>query len=198
MQLRERNVADAGFAGDLDGGIERDQGLREIAGIGGDALLGGAEHRMGAIEAFQRGAAGSRIALVAIGVADVAEIAAAGALQDVAAERRHVAQLRAGGELERIGDHGIVALDLRIGGDIRHPRQRAEPQVSAVEHRSPTSCRPSGLMSTTRARPHHVELHQVDQRGSAGERLDRGFGQRVLAAAAAASACTADDASVAL
>ena len=67
VQLRERHGSEAGFSGDLDRRIERDQRLREIAGIGGDALLGGAEHGVVAIESVERGAARSRIALVAIG-----------------------------------------------------------------------------------------------------------------------------------
>ena len=35
-------------------------------------------------------------------------------------------------------------------------------------------------MSTTCSRPHHVELHQVDQRGAAGEKLDRGLRRGLL------------------
>ena len=96
---------------------------------------------MGAVEAVQRGAAGARIALVAIAIADVAEIAAARPLQDIAAERRHVAQLRAGGKLERVRDHRIIALDFGICCDVGHPRQRAEPQIAALEiDRGPRAC----------------------------------------------------------
>ena len=58
------------------------------------------EHGVQAVEAVQRRAARARIALVALGVGDVAEIGAARALQHVAAEARHVADLRAGGELQ--------------------------------------------------------------------------------------------------
>ena len=104
---------------------------------------------MGAVEAVQRGAAGSGIALVAIVVADVAEIAASGPLQHVAAERRHVAELRTGGELERLGDDRIVRAAypaLSATSDIRAiaPSRRLPPSSSI--------CRPaaaSGLMSTS-------------------------------------------------
>ena len=39
--------------------VRNDVRLRKIAGIGGNALVGGAEYRMGAVETFQRGAAGA-------------------------------------------------------------------------------------------------------------------------------------------
>ena len=77
--------------------VRDDVGLCEITGIGRNTILGGAEHRMGAIETLQRGAAGTGVALVAVRIADIAEIAAARPLQNIAAQRRHVAQLRARG-----------------------------------------------------------------------------------------------------
>jgi len=100
VQLRERQGAAPRWADDIDLGVERDQGLREIAGIGRDALFRCAEHGVRTIEAVDRRAAGSRVALVAIGVADIAEIAAACPLQDIASERCHVAELRTGGKLQ--------------------------------------------------------------------------------------------------
>ena len=131
-------------------------------------LVAGAEHRMLAVDAVHRGAAGAGIALVAGATARVAEIAAAGPLQHVAAERRHVAQLRAGGELQRLGDDRIVALHLGMGGRVGHPRQRAEPKVppSQVDLRQRAG---EAVDVDQRFRPHHVELHQVEQRRSAGE-----------------------------
>src|ERR1700678_1138643 len=101
--------------------------------VSGDALIAGAEDRVSPVEAIHRGASRSRIALIAIVVADVAEVSAAGPLQDVAAERRHVPQLRAGGELEAIRNHWIVALDVRISRYIGHPCQRTQFQIFAVE-----------------------------------------------------------------
>src|SRR6185312_13162649 len=101
-------AAVSGFAGNLNRCVERDQGLSEVARIGCDALIGGSEHRMAAIKAFQGSTAGSGIALVAGVVTDVAEIAAPRPLQDIPAERRHVAQLRARSKLEGIGNDRIV------------------------------------------------------------------------------------------
>jgi hypothetical protein len=132
---------------------------------------------MRTIEAVHRSAAGARNALVAIGVAHIAKISTTRTLQDVAAEGSHVPQLRTCGKLERVGDHRIVALDFRIGGDIRHPRQRAEPEVSAAQiDRGPP--RGQRIDVDDSARLHHVELHQIDQGGAAGERLNRCCGRR--------------------
>ena len=82
-------------AAHLDDGIERNQRDREVGRMGGDAVLARAEHGVPAVLAADRGAAGARRALVAGGVADIAKIGAAGALQEIAAHRRLVAHLRA-------------------------------------------------------------------------------------------------------
>ena len=79
----------------LDGCIERDERHREVGRVGGDAVLARAEHRMPAVLAADGGAAGARRALVAGGVADIAEVRAAGPLQEIAAHGRLVAHLRA-------------------------------------------------------------------------------------------------------
>ena len=134
---------------------------------------------MHTVNSFQRGAARSGIALIAVAVADVAEISASRALQNVSAEGGHVSKLLAGGEPERVGDHRIVVLNLGVGRDIRHSRQRAQPQIAAVEiDRGP--CARERIDVDHGAWPHHVELHQIDQRGAAGKRLDFGFGQRIV------------------
>ena len=122
---------------------------------------------------------GSWIALVAIIVTDVAEVSAPGPLQDVAAERRHVPQLRTGGEFEAIRNHWIVALDVRIGRDIGHSGQRAQFQISAVEANG-GPCIRQWIDVDEHARPHHVELHQVQQGGPAGERLNSGICKRIV------------------
>lgn len=179
MQLRERYAARAGLARDLDHGIECDQRLREIAGIGRDALVGDAEHRMHAIDAVHRGTAGAGIALVAVLIGDIAKVVATRPLHHVAAERRHVAQLSAGGELQRIRDHGIAALDLGMRGHVGHPCERAEPQASAawLDRRPGVGQR---IDIDDCGGPHHVELHQIDQRGAAGKQLCRRLRQRIV------------------
>ncbi len=77
--------------------VEREQRVGEIAGIGRDALVAQPEHGVRAILPVDRRTAAARRTLVA-GRAGVAEIAAAGALEQVAAERREIAHLRRGAE----------------------------------------------------------------------------------------------------
>jgi hypothetical protein len=61
----------------------------------------------------------------------VAEVTAAGALQQVAADVGHVAQLLGGGQSERAGDHRV---DARMSGYVAHAFQRADAQpVGAVD-----------------------------------------------------------------
>src|SRR6266403_4033577 len=88
---------------------------------------------MHAVDSFQRGAARSRMTLVAVAVRDVAEIRTSRALQNISAKRRHVPKLLAGREPQRVGDYRIVALNIAIGCDIRHSRQRAKPWVAVLE-----------------------------------------------------------------
>src|SRR5262245_53530054 len=104
MEAREWNGAPPPQTRDLDRRIERDQGLREIARIGRNASIAGSEHGMRAIETVECRAAGARIALVALGIGDVAKVRTTGALQDIAPERRHVADLRACRKPQRLGD----------------------------------------------------------------------------------------------
>jgi hypothetical protein len=80
-------------------GIERDERLPKITGIGGDAMLAGAENGVFAVDAFKRPAARTGPALVAR-PRDLAEVFAARPLPDVAAKASHVADLLAGGELK--------------------------------------------------------------------------------------------------
>ena len=67
----------------------------------GDAVLRVAEDRVVAVLALARGAAGAGAALVA-GLRDVLEVAAARALEQVAADGREVAQLARGAGEQRL------------------------------------------------------------------------------------------------
>ena len=116
-----------------------------------------------------RGAAGAGIALVAVGIGGVAEIGAASALKHVAAKRGHVADLRGGGELQRLRDHRELLLHVAMVGGVRHPHHGAEPEPFGAEF----DLAGAGLLQRVDVdkarRPHHIELHQVEQRGAAGE-----------------------------
>jgi hypothetical protein len=56
MQLLHRDGARAVLAADVDNGVERHERLREVAGIGGDAVLADAEDGVLAVDAFDGGA----------------------------------------------------------------------------------------------------------------------------------------------
>ena len=60
-------------------------------------------------------------------VGHVAEIGTARALEDIAAETRHVSDLLAGGKLQRLRDSGVIMLDVDVIGCIRHTYERAKP-----------------------------------------------------------------------
>ena len=64
MQLFEWHNPQATGADDLDCGIERDQCLRKIAGVGSDALIADADGVL-TVDTVERGAAGSRLAFTA-------------------------------------------------------------------------------------------------------------------------------------
>ena len=66
---------------------------------------------------------------------------------------------------------GIVAAHRRVVGDLRHAGQRAEPQPLRVRLRSRPSSRRQGVDVEHPRRPQHVELHQVEQRGAAGQSM---------------------------
>jgi len=64
-------------------------------------------------------------ALVAGCDAGVAKIPAAGALQEIAADRRHVAHLRRGAGQQCLGDNRITPAQIGIVGEIAHLDERA-------------------------------------------------------------------------
>ena len=112
-------------------------------------------------------AAAAGLALVARR-GDVLEVAAAGALQQVAADRRHVAQLaRRAGE-QRLRQHRVALPHQRVGGQVAvaHARADAQPAVGGAAR-----CRraPRRLTSTSTSGVLDAELHEVDQVGAAAE-----------------------------
>ena len=100
VQVRERDRVDTFRPIDFDLRIQRDQRLREIAGIRRDAFLAGAEYRVLTIKPVERRATRAGHAFVAVGIGNIAEIAASRALEHIAAEARHIAQLRARSEFQ--------------------------------------------------------------------------------------------------
>ncbi len=112
---------------------------------------------------------------------DVAEVGAAGALERVSGERRHVAQLRARREDEALSDDGVLFLDQRIARDIRHAGKRAEPQAVANRLDAIEACNARDVDEG--AGLHRVKLHEVQDRRPTGKDLRRGRCRRARRAA---------------
>ncbi len=168
VEVGQRDRPLAPIARDPHPRVEREQRVGEIAGIGRDALVADPQHRVQPVLSGNGGAAAARHALVA-GRAGIAEIAAAGALEQVAAERRQVAHLRRGAEQQRLGEDAIAVPHLGMRGRVAHPHQRAEPQHRAI-----------GVDAVEAAKARHVEdprgraqpfAHELDHVGAAGEEI---------------------------
>ena len=104
-------------------------------------------------------------ALVA-GEAGVAEIAAAGALQQVAAHRAHVAHLRRGRQQQGLADDGEAFAHDRMRGDVAHAGHRFQAQAAvfrddAGEWQGFEIDQPIGRLD--------VVFHQLHQVGAAGD-----------------------------
>ena len=130
-----------------------------------DAMIARAENRVAGIEAIDRGATGARGALVA-GRVEHPEIGAADALEQVAADRGHVAQLRRGALDQAFGDQRLQALHVGIGGDIRHAGERADDEIGALD---PDAAERQRVDVDEPLRPLHLLAHEIDQRGAAGD-----------------------------
>jgi hypothetical protein len=133
--------------------------------VGRDAGVAGAEDGVAAVDSLERRAAAARLTLVARR-RDVTEVAAPRALQQVPADARHVAQLSRGAQLQRLRDHRVVLPHGGIGRDVTHPLQRTDVQTLVVQgdavQREPVDVHDA-------LGGHHLELHQVDQGGAAGQ-----------------------------
>ncbi len=92
VEVGDGDIALALFAVDVDCGFEGDEGDGHVRGVRGDAVLAGAEDGEGAVGAGDCGAAGAGVAFVAR-EGGVAEVHAAGALEEVAGGGGHVAEL---------------------------------------------------------------------------------------------------------
>ena len=96
----------------------------------------------------------------------VAEIQAAGPLQQVAADGRHVAHLGRGGLRQRLREQWEVLLDTLVVGDCGETRHGADPRAVRV-HRDARQ-RQSADANQCRRRQ-HVFLQQLQHVGAAGD-----------------------------
>ena len=165
-EISNGHIAFAFRALDVNGGFEGGKGDVHVGGVGGDAVLTGAQDGERTILAFYGRTAGAGGALVA-GHGLVAEIHAAGALQQIAAGGGHVAQLRGGALEQGLGKHGVIALDGRVMSQVGVAYQRADFQAAVgklfylVKRKAIDVNEPAGTLD--------VQLHQVEQGCSAGD-----------------------------
>ncbi len=146
--------------------VEGGQRHRHVRGVGGDALVGVAEHRVVPVHALQRAAAGAWLALVA-GLGDVLEVRAAGALQQVAAGGGGVAQLPGGAGQQRLGQRRVAVAHGGVGGEVAVADRRAGPQRAVGQLLHGVQRQPGDV--DERGGRLHAELHQVDEVGAAAE-----------------------------
>jgi hypothetical protein len=128
VELGHRNAALGVDALDVHDGVERHERNAQIGGVHSDAVLARPEDRVHPCCAGDRRAARPRRPLVARTYRRVAEVAAARALQEVPADRRHVAQLDRGTRQQRVTDEQHPLGHRRGGGQLLHRRQRPDQQ----------------------------------------------------------------------
>ena len=156
--------------GDMDLGVERGERHAHVGRMRGDAGFARAEDGVHAVEPGDRGAAAAGLALVA-GRRGVVEVIAAGALQQVAAGRGHVAQLRRGAGEDRAGQQRIALGDQRVIGEVGIRHQRADAQAAVRRLLDGLERQPRNVDQPRR--PLDVFFHQVDQVGAAGDEFRR-------------------------
>ena len=116
------------------------------------------------------GAAGAGRPLIAGGIADIAEIGAAGALQEVAAHGRLVANLRARRVQQSFGDDGKLLDHERVRSHIRHGGGSAEPEAlwSDIDALVEEAAEADESIGSA-----HMFLQELHHIGSAGDVLGR-------------------------
>ncbi len=173
VQTLERDAAGVAVGVEqVYGGAERGEHDGEVAGVAGNAVPAGAEHGQQPVDPADCGTAGAGRALAAGGPARVAEVVAAGALQHVAAETCHVAQLGTCREPQRLRESRVVAQDCRVLRRFGHAHKGAEVEPVRVRRNRAMRVSESGDRDQ-RLGTQHVELHQVEHGGSAGQVVPR-------------------------
>src|ERR1700676_550909 len=128
---------------------------------------------MDPIEAVNGGAPGTRLALVA-GVRRSAEVITAGSLHEVATGGRHVAQLRRRAREECLREQREMLGYRIVMGKVAVADHGADAQSSVRQSLNVVEWQ---VVNVHQCRgQHHIELHQIDQRGAAGDERRSGAG----------------------
>ena len=133
----------------------------------GDALLARAENRVHAVRPLACGASRTRVALVARRERAIGEVATTRALQQIAANARHIAKLWRCTREQRLRQQRIAFADDAVVGELAVAHQCTHPHASVGELGDPIQ-RQAVDVNHSRGLL-HVALHEVEQIGSAGE-----------------------------
>jgi hypothetical protein len=121
---------------------------------------------MHAMRAIPCGAPGSWFSLIA-GAAGIAEVSAAGSLQQVSTNRSHVTQLRGGAREKRLRDHRIRSRNRTVGRHLGHACERTDLEPIRRYLDAPMG---KAVDIDERRWLLDVFAHEIDQRGPAGEK----------------------------
>jgi hypothetical protein len=135
--------------------------------VGGDALRTGAEDGVVAVQPVARRTAGAGLALVAGGEADIVEIAATRALQQVAAGGGHVAKLRGSARDHGLRQQRVALAHQAMVGEHRVARHGADAQAAVRQGLDRIQWQPSHV--DQQARLHHAALGEIDEIRAAGQ-----------------------------
>ena len=117
--------------------LKRGEGDAHVGRVRRDAGLARAEDRVHAVETVACGAAGTRSALVAGGKRGIGEVTAAGALQQVAANARHIAKLRRRAGEKRLRQQGIALAHQPVVGKVAVAHQGPDPHAAVGQLSDP-------------------------------------------------------------
>src|SRR6185295_2012542 len=124
VKLAEWHLPTSSRAFQMDDGVKRQQSDSEVGRVSCDAMLTAAQNRVESIGAFASSAATTRPAFVAR-KPGFAEVRAAGALQQVSTDCRHIAELGRGAELKGLAHDWKSLLDAPMGSHVTHASQGA-------------------------------------------------------------------------
>ena len=131
VEVLDRDRARPTGSLDVHGGVEHRERDAHVRGVSGDASIADPQHGVHPRLALERRAPRACRPLVALRHADVAKVSAAGSLEEVSADRRHVADLRRRARQQRLRQHGRAGDDLRVVREVAVFHERADPEAAS-------------------------------------------------------------------
>ena len=153
-------------------GTQRGKRDVHVRRVRGDATLARADDRVDAVEAVSRRTARAGMALVACLERRVVEVVAAGALQQIAADGRHVAQLGRRAGQQCLGQQRVAVAHGAVVGQGGVAHHRADAQTAVGQGGDSRQWQPADVDQVTRR--FNATLHQIEQvRAAADEGASR-------------------------